>query len=93
MTEQTPDVQPGSQPGTRAAMVAAVAGRHPATVRLVGHFAWAHLPPPLQAISRPIADVALAVAGQLPDGPDLTTGLRKLLEAKDSLVRAALPDA
>jgi hypothetical protein len=26
----------------------------------------------------------------LPDGPELTVGLRKLLEAKDCLVRAAL---
>lgn len=27
---------------------------------------------------------------QLPDGPELTAGLRKLLEAKDCFVRAAL---
>jgi len=26
----------------------------------------------------------------LPDGPELTSGLRKLLEAKDCFVRAAL---
>jgi hypothetical protein len=26
------------------------------------------------------------------DGPELTAGLRKLLEAKDCIVRAALPD-
>lgn len=30
------------------------------------------------------------VINTLPDGPELTAGLRKLLEAKDCFVRAAL---
>jgi hypothetical protein len=29
----------------------------------------------------------------LPDGPELSAGLRKLLEAKDCFVRAAIGDA
>jgi hypothetical protein len=40
-------------------------------------------------VSKPVGDLANQMADQLPDGPELTTGLRKLL-AKDCLVRAAL---
>jgi hypothetical protein len=35
--------------------------------------------------------LAEAMIVELPDGPELTAGLRKLLEAKDCFVRAALP--
>lgn len=65
--------------------------RHPSTLAILKHFAWEHLPEHLQVISRMCADLAGAMVETLPDGPDLTTGLRKLLEAKDSFVRAALP--
>jgi len=66
------------------------AGRHPATTGLLRHFTYAHLPEHLQAVSRACGDLAQAMAAELPDGPELTTGLRKLLEAKDCFVRAAL---
>jgi hypothetical protein len=36
-----------------------------------------------------MAELADSLAGKL-DGPELTAGLRKLLEAKDCFVRAAL---
>ena len=65
-------------------------GRHPGTVQLLGWFDYSHLPDHLQAVSRPLHDLAHEVASQLPDGPELTTGLRKLLEAKDCFVRAAV---
>lgn len=52
-------------------------------------FDFEHLPPELQAISKPFADLAYRHAALL-DGPELTVGLRKLLEAKDCMVRAAL---
>jgi len=68
----------------------AAAQRHPATTGLLRYFEYAHLPPHLQAVSKPVGDLAHHMADQLPDGPELTTGLRKLLEAKDCLVRAAL---
>lgn len=42
-------------------------------------------------MSKPISELAHKMAEDLPGGPELTTGLRKLLEAKDCLVRAALP--
>lgn len=64
--------------------------RHPAVASLLRYFDYGHLPAHLQAVSGPIADLAVRMADTLPEGPELTTGLRKLLEAKDCLVRAAL---
>jgi hypothetical protein len=68
-------------------------GRHPGTVGLARFFEFEHLPPHLQAISRPSCELAEAMIAGLEDGPELTAGLRKLLEAKDCFVRAALPPA
>ena len=67
--------------------------RHPGTVGLLRFFAYQHLPSTLRAISHPCAELAGKMTEQLPDGPELTAGLRKLLEAKDCFVRAALPPA
>lgn len=64
--------------------------RHPATTGLLRYFEYAHLPERLQVVSRPCGDLAQAMVAALPDGPELTAGLRKLLEAKDCFVRAAL---
>lgn len=63
---------------------------HPATAAILRYFEYAHLPAHLQAVSRPIGDLANRLAAELPEGPEVTVGLRKLLEAKDCLVRAAL---
>lgn len=68
----------------------AIPNRHPNTIQLLGFFAFEHLPPHLQAISAPCHDLAFDMATTLPDGPELTAGLRKLLEAKDAFVRQAL---
>jgi hypothetical protein len=54
------------------------------------YFAFAHLPAHLQVISRPIGQLAELLEAALPDGPEKSTGMRKLLEAKDCMVRAAL---
>jgi len=67
-------------------------GRHPATVSIMRYFAYDHLPTRLQEVSRPCIALADAMVTHLPDGPELTTGLRKLLEAKDCFVRAALDE-
>jgi len=45
---------------------------------------------PLQMIARYNATLAEAMIRELPDGPELSAGLRHLLEAKDCFVRAAL---
>lgn len=57
---------------------------------IMKYFAYAHLPEKLQAVSRPIGELAERMESELPDGTEKSAGLRKLLEAKDCLVRAAL---
>ena len=57
---------------------------------IMKYFEYAHLPERLQAVSKPIGDLAKQMDETLPDGPEKSAGLRKLLEAKDCLVRAAL---
>lgn len=64
--------------------------RHPGTTHLLRYFEYAHLPEHLQAVSKPCADLAATLVDALPDGPEFSVGLRKLLEAKDYFVRAAL---
>jgi hypothetical protein len=53
-------------------------------------FAFAHLPAHLQAVSKPIGELANLFEEQIPSGPEKSAGMRKLLEAKDCFVRAAL---
>ena len=66
------------------------APRHPATEHLLRQFRFAHLPAHLQAISKPVADLVHLLLAVLPDGPELSAGLRHLLEAKDCFVRVAV---
>jgi hypothetical protein len=54
------------------------------------YFVYSHLPEKLQEVSRPIADLAALMNEMLPDGAEKSAGMRKLLEAKDCFVRAAL---
>lgn len=63
-------------------------GRHPGTQHAIKRFAWAHLPVRLQDVSAPFGYLAQTLLTFLPDGPELTTGLRKLGEAKDCAVLA-----
>jgi hypothetical protein len=62
---------------------------HPATEAILKFFEYDHLPEHLQAVSKPFCLLAHEVAEKY-DGPEATVGLRKLLEAKDCVVRAAL---
>lgn len=71
---------------------------------LLQFFSYQHLPSALQAISKPFCELAHALAlgdndptagnvtigYSIPNNPELTTALRKLLEAKDCAVRAYL---
>jgi hypothetical protein len=66
-----------------------------ASERLLTHFTYGHLPEPLQQVSKACADLAIQIADALDStdpvaGAEVTTGLRKLLEAKDCFVRAKL---
>ena len=68
-----------------------LSGRHPATQSIARYFSYEHLPEgPLRETSEHCQDLAADMIAALPDGPELTTGLRKLLEAKDCFVRCAL---
>lgn len=58
--------------------------------QIMKYFEYQHLPPPLQEVSKPIGDLAKQMDESLKDGPEKSAGLRKLLEAKDCLVRARL---
>ena len=60
------------------------------TTSTIKYFAYSHLPAHLQAISKPIGELAEKMEAELPDGPEKSAGMRKLLEAKDCFVRAAL---
>ena len=51
-------------------------------------FAYSHLPPHLQAVSKPFGELAEQIVATLPRNPERTVALRKLLEAKDAAVRA-----
>lgn len=72
----------------------ALTDRHPSTASLVRWFTFSHLP---EGAARGVSQLFHTLAWQLlevlPDGPELSAGLRKLLEAKDCAVRAAIAAA
>lgn len=57
---------------------------------ILRYFVYDHLPMKLQEVSKHFADTAETMEAILPRGPEKSTALRKLLEAKDAAVRAAL---
>lgn len=58
--------------------------------RMEQFFAFEHLPPPLQAVSKPFGELAAHIIATVPGNPERTVALRKLLEAKDCAVRALI---
>lgn len=59
---------------------------------ILQYFTHEHLSPPvLRETSKAFGDLARQIVNDLPDGPERSTALRKLLEGKDAAVRAALP--
>lgn len=65
-----------------------VEDRHPGTRHLAKLFEFEHLPEHLREISQPCAELAQQMIDSLPDGAELSAGLRKLREAKDCFVSA-----
>lgn len=57
---------------------------------LLRWFDYVHLPADLQAVSRHCRELAEWAVVNLPRTAERSAGLRKLLEAKDCLVRAAI---
>ena len=57
----------------------------------IKYFQYLHLPEGhLRNISKMVAELATLLEQVLPDGIEKSAGMRKLLEAKDCFVRAAL---
>jgi hypothetical protein len=84
-------------PATREAIREHLAGRNRAVIDAAQWFAFDHLPVVAAADGSSPRDVSFAAAahafamiGLLPDSPELTHALRRLIEAKDCLVRAAI---
>lgn len=65
---------------------------HPAVSHLLSLFDYGHLPPSLQQVSQPVHDLAHHMADTMESGPELSVGLRHLLDAKDALVRQRVID-
>lgn len=65
--------------------------RHPGTIGLLD---WLrpnpNLPPEQFVVANAFEALALNLIPNIEDGPELTAGLRKLLEAKDCFVRASM---
>lgn len=60
------------------------------TDHIMQFFAYSHLPPHLQEISKPFGDLAQWIVSNLPRNPERTKSLNDLLSAKDCAVRARL---
>jgi hypothetical protein len=58
--------------------------------KLLQFFAYAHLPPHLQTVSKPFGEFAEKLVEVLPENIESEAALRKLLEAKDCAVRSTL---
>jgi len=57
---------------------------------ILTYFEYKHLPTHLQKYSKPFAVLADQMLSTGINGPETAAGLRKLLEAKDCMVRAGL---
>lgn len=84
-------IDPSLVVGTRAHAARVTEGRHPGVRDALQWLTFSHLPEQLRPYSEPfyVAGVEL-VRTILTDSPELTTALNKLVEAKDSAVRAGI---
>lgn len=57
---------------------------------ILKYFDYKHLPEKLQKVSKPFSELAHQMDEDLEGCSELNAGLRKLLEAKDCFVRAAI---
>lgn len=62
---------------------------HPSIHAVMQFFSCTDLPPNLQEVSRQFNELANYIS-ELPQNPETTVALRKLLEAKDAAVRARI---
>lgn len=80
---------PAPSPTTSAGATPATPSTEPEP--MLRWFRYRHLPEHLQASSRPFCALAEIIVETIPRSAERTVALRKLLEAKDAAVRAALP--
>lgn len=57
---------------------------------IMQYFAYEHLPIDLMPTSRRVSELAYFLNAIVPEGPEKSAGMRKLLEAKDCFVRASI---
>ena len=57
---------------------------------IMKYFKYKHLPEPLQSVSKDFCELAEDIEAHVDESPEKSAGLRKLLEAKDCIVRASL---
>lgn len=67
-------------------------GRAPQTIALYNLLSWSDLPTPAQDSARGVTIAAANAIANLKDGPELSTALRRLVEARDAMVRQAALD-
>lgn len=78
-------------PGTADHAADLTVGRHPGVRDALQWLTYAHLPEELRRFSEPFYAAAVAVVQTISvDCPELTTALNKLIEAKDSTMRAGI---
>ena len=56
----------------------------------MSYFDYEHLPAKLQEVSKPFGELAREMDETIESSDEKSAGMRKLLEAKDCMVRAAL---
>ncbi len=66
--------------------------KDPAQEPIFRFYKYDHLPPDLQTVSKRFHDLADWVIRNAPRNAERTAGLRKILEGKDAIVRAFIPD-
>jgi hypothetical protein len=77
--------------GSREHAEKITAKRHSGIQSALQWLTFSHLPEGLQTFSRPFYQSAVEIITYVPtDSPELTTTLNKLIEAKDSAVRAGI---
>jgi len=65
------------------------AGRHPAVVTLASYFDARRVGEAGRPYAAEVEHTARTMLASIPDSPELTVGLRKLLEARECFIRAA----
>lgn len=84
-------VNPQFSMGTREHAEAFTDGRHPGVQSAFQWLCFSHLPRDLKSFSQPFYQAAMDLLIEVSeDSPELTTALNKLVEAKDSAVRAGI---